>query len=158
MSFMKKQAAGFWASIITLILVVVSIAIYYVNIGSEGYFQGAAVTNAMNYFLLTAAMLVVVLILTQLSLNSGAEKIVSLISDAMRIAAPVCLTAGLMYLLSNRIEGFAFIYFSNEEVLQEVQTAANMSSSSCAIANIVVLALAVICGIVAAFFSMKKKV
>lgn len=157
MSFMKKQAAGFWASLITLILAVVSIIIYNVNIGSEGYFQGAAVANAMNSFLLASAMLIIVMVLAQISLSGGMDKILSLISDALRIAVPVCLMAGLMNLVSSRIEGFAFIYFSNEEVLQEVQTAANLSSSSCAIANIVVLIIAIVSGIIAAFFNMKKK-
>ena len=55
------------------------------------------------------------------------------------------------------LEGFAFIYFSNEEVLQEVQTAANMESAHGAIANIVILAVTALVGIVAAFFNLKKK-
>ena len=46
--------------------------------------------------------------------------------------------------------------FSNQEVLAEVQTAANMSSVTCAIAAIAILAVAAIVAIVAAFFSWKK--
>ena len=59
-------------------------------------------------------------------------------------------------LVSARVEGFAFIYFSNADVLLEVQTAANMSSATCAIVNLVLLAVSSIAGIVSAFFTLKK--
>ena len=74
-----------------------------------------------------------------------------------RIAAPALCVAAAITLVSSRVQGFAFIYFSNEEVLQEVQTAANMSSSHGAIASIVALFVTAIIGMVAAFFRVKKK-
>lgn len=156
MSFIKKQTAGVWATFITLVLALVSVVIYLINIGGQGYFQGAVVAEAVRFFVITIVLLVAVLALAQIKIYGMAGKIVTLVSDAMRIAVPVCTIAGLMFLISSRIEGFAFIYFSNEEVLQEVQTAANLSSSHWAIANIIALVVTAIVGMIAAFFKMKK--
>ena len=73
-----------------------------------------------------------------------------------QIAAPALLALAFINLVSARVEGFAFIYFSNADVLLEVQTAANMSSATCAIVNLVLLAVSSIAGVVSAFFTLKK--
>ena len=157
MSFIKKQSAGSFVTLLTLILTIASIIVYFVNIGGEGYFQNAAVVPASIYTIVAAVLLAAVLALAQLNLSAGLQKILTILSDIMRIVTPVCLIAAAMALVSARVEGFAFIYFSNEEVLQEVQTAANMASAHGAIANIVILAVTALVGIVAAFFNLKKK-
>lgn len=157
MSFLKKQTAGIWATFVTLILALVSFVIYLVNIGSAGYFQNAAVPGATMYSTLAIIMLIAVLVLAQISLQGVLGKVVNILSDAMRIVIPAFFMAALVTLLSGRVQGFAFIYFSNEEVLQEVQTAANLSSSRGAIANMVMLVIAAIAGMTAAFFNFKKK-
>lgn len=157
MSFIKKQSAGSFVTLLTLILTIASIIVYFVNIGGEGYFQNAAVVPASIYTIVAAVLLAAVFALAQLNVSAGLEKILTIFSDIMRIVTPVCLIAAAMALVSARVEGFAFIYFSNEEVLQEVQTAANMASAHGAIANIVILAVTALVGIVAAFFNLKKK-
>lgn len=157
MSFIKKQSAGSFVTLLTLILTIASIIVYFVNIGGEGYFQNAAVVPASIYTIVAAVLLAAVFALAQLNVSAGLEKILTILSDIMRIVTPVCLIAAAMALVSARVEGFAFIYFSNEEVLQEVQTAANMASAHGAIANIVILAVTALVGIVAAFFNLKKK-
>lgn len=157
MSLLKKQTAGTWATFITLVLALISFVIYFVNIGSEGYFQNAAVPRAVMYITLAVLMLLAVLVLAQFRFQGIWEKILNIVSDVMRIVTPAFLMAALMTLLSGRVQGFAFIYFSNEEVLQEVQTAANLSSSHGAIANMIALAVTAIAGMAAAFFSLKKE-
>ena len=157
MSFIKKQTAGIWATFITLLLAVVSVGIYLVNIGSEGYFQNASVAGVPLFFALAILMLIAVLVLAQFSFQGILGKSMDILSDAMRIITPVCVIAALMTLVSGRVEGFAFIYFSNEEVLQEVQTAANLSSANGAIANMIALAVTAVAGMIAAFFNLKKK-
>lgn len=157
MSFIKKQSAGSFVTLLTLILTIASVITYYVNISGEGYFQNAAVSQAIFWTFAAAILLIAVLVLAQLNPGSKLEMVLTLISGLMRIVTPVCLIAAAMMLVSARVEGFAFIYFSNEEVLQEVQTAANMSSAHGAIANIVILAVTALVGIAAAFFNLKKK-
>lgn len=157
MSFLKKQRAGIYVTVLALILTVAALITYQVNIAGEGYFQNAVVAQAVIYPVIALVLEILVVVLAQVSLKGAAVKAVDVVSGAMRIVIPVLLVIAAMNVVSSRVEGFAFIYFSNQEVLQEVQTPANMASAHGAIANIVLLGVAAVVGIVAAFFSVEKK-
>lgn len=153
----RKMAAGSVITFITLVLSVVSFAVYRMNIKGEGYFQNAAVPMAANLTVAAIILAAAVLIAGQFQLSGIADVILKLVTGAVRIIVPVLCIAAMMYVIDGRIEGFAFIYMSNEEVLHEVQTAANMSSAHGAIANIVLLGVSALFGIIAAFFNMSKQ-
>lgn len=157
MDFLKKQTAGTFITFLAFILSIVSVIIYNANINAAGYFQNATVAGALTCNILGIIILIVILALAQISLKGLAATILALINDAFRIIAPVIFISALMQLLSARVEGFAFIYFSNEEVLHEVQTAENMASTHGTIANMVFLGLTAVLAIVAAFFSTRKE-
>ena len=157
MRLIKRQSAGIWMTLVTLILAIASFVIYNVNIHSAGYFENASSPYAVNYLVIAMVLMVVAIVIAQIPVKGIADKIATLLADAARIAAPALCVAAAITLVSSRVQGFAFIYFSNEEVLQEVQTAANMSSSHGAIASIVALFVTAIIGMVAAFFRVKKK-
>ncbi len=156
MNILKKQTAGSIITCLTFILGIVSFIIYEINIGGEGYFQGAAVPLGQTYMLLGISAALIVVVLGQLKLEGAAGLCLDIVSDVIRVLIPVLFIAAAMTIVGSRVEGFAFIYFSNEEVLHEVQTAANMSSAHSAIANIASLAVSAVVGILAAFFGMKK--
>ena len=156
MAILKKQTFSSITTVLALLLALAGNIAYIVNVNAEGYFQHASVSAASTLAVLALVSLVLVVVLAQLPLKSLAEKIVDLVSGALRIAAPAALIGAAMLLVSGRAQGLAFIYFSNEEVLAEVQTAANLSSASCAIAAIALLAAASIVAIVASFGKMKK--
>ena len=67
------------------------------------------------------------------------------------------LALALINLISARVEGLGFIYFSNADVILEVQTPANLASASGAIASMVCFGLALIVALVAAFCTLRKK-
>ena len=127
------------------------------NISSAGYFQNAAVTNQILYSVLAIIMLVVVVVLAQVKAAGAAGTVVELISGLLQIAVPVLLTLCLVNLIAARAEGLGFIYFSNADVLLEVQTPANLSSATGTIANMVLLGVAVLVSMVAAFFRTARK-
>ena len=137
MNATKKLSAGAWLSIVTCVLSLAALVAYLINTSAAGYFQNATVSNLV---------LMVV----------GAAVLVDLLTGLCQIAAPALLALAFINLVSARVEGFAFIYFSNADVLLEVQTAANMSSATCAIVNLVLLAVSSIAGVVSAFFTLKK--
>lgn len=156
MAILKKQTFGSISTLLALVLAVAGVIAYYVNVGSAGYFENAAVPTAVTAFLLAVLALVVVVVLAQLNLGKVADKLLDVVSGLLRIAAPAGLVAAAMLLVEARAQGLAYIYFSNEEVLAEVQTAANLSSASGAIAAIALLAVAAIVSVVASFGKMKK--
>ena len=55
-----------------------------------------------------------------------------------------------------RAEGLGFIYFSNADVIVEVQTPDNLASATGSIANMICLGISTVVGIVAAFINIKK--
>ena len=142
MNATKKLSAGAWLSIVTCVLSLAALVAYLINTSAAGYFQNATVSNLV--------------LMVVLSMVKGAKKVVDLLTGLCQIAAPALLALAFINLVSARVEGFAFIYFSNADVLLEVQTAANMSSATCAIVNLVLLAVSSIAGIVSAFFTLKK--
>lgn len=157
MSLIKKQSVGAWVTLVAAILALASIIVYAVNIGSAGYFQNASVSNLIPYAVLAIVLLLAVIALGQLKLTGAAATVVELISGVMQIAVPVLLTLCLANLIAARAEGLGFIYFSNPDVILEVQTPANLSSATGSIVSMVCLAVATVSGMVAAFFNIKKK-
>ena len=151
----KKFSAGAWCSIAAAVLAIVSFVIYSVNIGGSGYFQNAAV-GAMPLTWAAVAALAVAVALSLAGLKGTVGKLASLLCGAMQIVAPVVLAYCLISLIGGRIEGLGFIYFSNADVAKEVQTAANLSSATWAIASMVAYGVSMLAAIIASFVDVKK--
>lgn len=156
MAILKKQTFGSICTAVAALLSLIGIIVYYINIGSVGYFQNASVADVELYGWLALVALAAVVAGAQISVNPVADKAIDVVSGLLRIAAPAGLMAAVMQLIASRAQGLAFIYFSNPEVLAEVQTASNLSSATGTIAAIVLLAVAAIASVVAAFFRVKK--
>ena len=154
---MKKFSVGMCCAAVAAVLAIVSLIVYSVNVGSEGYFQNATITNLALFCALAAVALIVAVALAFVNVPKGpAEMGVDLVTGALQIVAPVLLALCLINLIAGRAEGLGFIYFSNEDVLLEVQTPANLASASGAIANMVVLGISTVVGIVASFINIRK--
>lgn len=153
----KKQSFGVWFNIVVTVLALLSVIVYCVNISGEGYFKDAAVTNLILYCVLAMVMLLAAVASAQVKLTGTASVAMDVLSGLIRIAAAVLLTLGFVTLISARAEGLGFIYFSNSDVLQEVQTPENMSSAMGTIANMICLGAAAVFSMIAAFFTLTKK-
>lgn len=151
----KKFTAGAWIATVAAVLAIVSFIIYSVNIGGDGYFQNASVT-AMPLTWAAVACLAAAVVLGMVESKGAAGKILSLVSGVLQIAAPAVLAYCLIKLVGGRIEGLAYIYFSNADVIKEVQTAANLSSATGAIASMVAYGVSMLAAIVSAFVDVKK--
>ena len=139
----KKQSVGIWFNIIVAVLTIVSVIVYSVNISGEGYFQNASVANLVAYCVIAVVMLAAVIALAQPKVTGTAAIVTEIISGLLRIAVPVLLTLCLVP--------------PDGDVLQEVQTPANMSSATGTIANMICLGAAAVFAMIAAFFTLRKK-
>ena len=151
----KKFSAGAWFAIAAAILAIVSFVIYSVNIGGAGYFQNAAV-GAMPLTWAAVAALAVAVAVSMVGFRGIAGKLAALLCGALQIVAPVVLAYCLINLIGGRIEGLGFIYFSNADVAKEVQTAANLSSATWAIASMVAYGVSMLAAVIASFVDVKK--
>lgn len=151
----KKLTAGSVIAIVAAVLTVVSYIVYAVNLSGTGYFQGAAVAQ-MPLTWAAVAALVAAAALSLVKAEGAVGKVLSLVGGLLQIAAPVLLAYCLISLVGGRVEGLGFIYFSNADVAKEVQTAANMSSATMAIASMVCYGVSMLAAMVSAFVDTRK--
>ena len=154
---LKKMSVGAWITCYAAILIIVSLIVYSANVSGEGYFQGRSVNGVTLWLIIAALMLVCAIALKLLSLKGSAATCADLASGLLQIGAPVLVALSLINLIASRVEGLGFIYFSNADVIKEVQTPANMASGSGAIASMVVMGAALVVAIIAAFCGLRKK-
>ncbi len=157
LNFIKKQSVGTWITLGALILAVVSAILYGVNVGGDGYFYGNTVTLLVVMSVLAILMLAAIITLSQFEFKGLLGKILDIVCLVFKILIPTFLALGLIELIGTRVEGLAFIYFSNPEVLGTIQTPANMASAHSAIASFILYGITIVVSIVAAFFGLRKK-
>lgn len=157
LNFIKKQSIGTWISLGALILAVVSAIVYGVNVGSMGYFYDNKVTLLVVMTVLAILMLAAIITLSQFEFKGLLGKILDIVCLVFKVLIPTFLALGLMELIGTRVEGLAFIYFSNPEVLGTIQTPANMASAHSAIASFILYGITIVVSAVAAFFGLRKK-
>ena len=157
MNVIKKFSVGAWITLAAAVLGLVSIIVYAVNIGGAGYFQNAAVSNMIPLCVLAVVVLAAAVVLGQVKLPASAATAMELVTGALQLCAPVLLTLCLANLVAARAEGLGFIYFSNADVILEVQTPANLSSATGTIANMACLGAAALAGMAGAFCGLTKK-
>lgn len=150
---MKKLSVGAWITCIAAVLAVAAFCAYSLNIGGDGYYKDASVSNFPLVVCGAAACLVLAIILYLVKDN----KFVEIITGVLRVGAPALMAFGLMNLIAARVDGLGYIYFSNADVAKEVQTAANLGSAQTAIWSMALLGAAMLIAVIAAFFSMRKK-
>ncbi len=154
---LKKLSVGAWITVLAALMVLVSLIVYSANVSGEGYFQGKSVSGMTLWLILAVVLLLAAIALKMLSLKGTAASCADLVSGLCQIGAPVLVALSLINLISSRVEGLGFIYFSNADVIKEVQTPANLASGSGAIAGMVIMGIALALCIIAAFCSLRKK-
>lgn len=150
----NKKLSGIIVTAVVTILAIVSFIIYCINGTAEGYFRG---TNEGIVIAMSIIAIVCLIASIALAYVKTQSSFVCLLIDALRIAATALLIACLLMFVSTRIQGLGYIFFSDENVLDEVQTPANMSSAYTAITGFVFYGIAWIASIVGCFISLVKK-
>ena len=153
----RKITAGAFITCLAALLTIVALIVYAINVGAEGYYQGASVPGLVLYSIIAIVLYIVAICLGMIKADGSKGKILDIVTGIMQIAAPVLVAYGMISLISSRVEGLGFIYFSNADVILEVQTPANLASAGTAITSMVLYGVALFVGIVAAFMNLRKK-
>lgn len=159
LNFIKRQGVGTWIALGTLILTVISFIIYGKNVSGGGYFHNASVSEVVTFSVLEIVFLVLIIVVPQFQYKGIAEKVVNIVLDVLRILAAVFLVLALLNFISARVEGLAYIYFSNPDILETIQApeTGNLASAQSAIAGFVLYGITWLAAMVGAFFTVGRK-
>lgn len=156
-NFIKKQSISSFIIAVSLLLGIVAFILYSVNGSVEGYFQG---TNESKVVLLSVFGLIALLgsiVLAQFKFEGTINKVVAPTVSILKIAGAILLIISLIFFITTRAEGLAYIFASNDDVIQEVQTPANLSSAYVAITGFVFYLLSWLTVVVGCFFKPIKE-
>ena len=137
----RKKSGGLYHAALTAILAIVGIIAYLVNTRTN-YYAKMGVDSTVLLCLIAAVVVILVRIVIGFKGNP-------LIADILPVCAAVLLTVGLVMLLNVRINNLAAVFtFEN--------SAANMADTTSCIVAIAGCLLAVVFGIISAFFDITK--
>lgn len=143
MEFMKKQSAGFYFTVITLILSVAALIAYMINCNTS-YFGNLGVHPAVAGGMIVAIAAEAVLIIG--TEKMGAKKVF----DILPILSGVCLMMAFAMFISVRVAGIASIMTFEKNA----QTTADMNG---AIVGMVLCVLAALFCMISSFFRIVKE-
>lgn len=153
MEFIKKQRVAFYASIVAVIMALVSVIIYGVNTTSEYYAaSGSAVVSGL---VVSFTILAMVLLLGRVVIEeifAGDKPLVKHLTAFMVLAACVFLASAFFAYVGERVYDIAIVLASDLEAGNQSATDAVMQT----IAGFVLYGITLIIAIVSAFFSVKK--
>ena len=141
---------------VSFILALIFVILYAVNINTNGYFQGVKANNLVLFAVLAMVLDLLILASVFIPLQGLAAKIVRVVVFVCKVLVPVFLVLAAMSLISARIEGLGYIFFSNVDVAKEVATPANIASATVAIAAVALGFASAIVSIVGSFFLPKE--
>lgn len=142
MNFIKKQAAGAYVTVLTLISTIVSIAAYLVNCKTQ-YFANLGISGGIVIALLIAAVLEIIYVT-----GSGREDLKKYF-DLIPVICGMILMIALLLLINARVASIATIL----SFQKNAQTMADMSSAVVAIAA---CAIAAVFNMIGSFFKVSK--
>ncbi len=142
---------------VNFVLALIFLILYAANVGNAGYFQGAKVNNFVLLVIFAMVADLLIIALSALPIQGILGKVLGVVGAACKVIAPALLILAVMLLVSGRVEGLGYIYFSNADIAKEVGTPANLASAGLAITAVVFGTIAGVEGIVAAFFAPKEQ-
>ena len=148
----KKINANLIVTSIALFVALVAMIVYGIGVSRAGYFQGQDVSAVLAYGITGLIFFLLSDALNIICFDGIVGKYVKLVGVILKVVSSAFFVLACMSFVEARIEGIITLFFSNEEVLKEIQTADNMASADLAIASIVLLGLSGLAGIVSSFF------
>ena len=143
MAFLKKQAAGFYFTVLSVLAVLVGVIAYLVNT-QTAYFAQLGVSAAIMTF---AILGILAEILVLVFAERGRQ---DLMTDALAVIAAVLLMIAFVLLIKARVYGFA-------SILTFENTPQNVADLMSAFTGIIACLVAVLFSIIASFHDVVRK-
>ena len=142
---------------ISFLLALAFLVVYLVNVNVSGFFQGNTVPNVVLYAVLAMVCAVLVIGASLIPVGGIGGKCIDIVAYLLKAAIPVLFMLAAFTLLSGRVAGIGYIYFSNVDVAKEVGTPENLASAAVAISGISVGLVGAVVSLVGAFFLPRER-
>ncbi len=159
MNLFKKLSVSTYISLLSFVVGLVGFIFYFVTLKTAGYFVDKGVTATVIFTILGLLICLgtIALRLVDLKVEGVVKFVIDNVSALLSAVVSIFFALAAMFYISPKVEGIAFIYFSNADVLATVQTPENLASSKLAIATCVIILVAAVIQVVSCFFSFKKE-
>ncbi len=162
MNFIKKQTISSWITLVAFILAIVCVAMFAAGAGTtaaKGLFNITGASGSiMAESVLEIVFLAAIIALSEFKLGGLIGDIIEWVVWALKIIVCVLPILALIAYLGERVQGFANLYFSDENIQATMQTPENLAAASQAIATAIIYGVTAVVTMVAAFFRPYKKV
>ena len=142
-------------SLVAIIFTAIGYGLYTLNVASEGYFNGGKVAH---FDVLSIAIIGALVVSFILTLCNKGSRILSLITGILLLASIALIAYSFLTLINDRVYGFGVLFFSNQDVLDTMQTPENMVSAFVAIGAIAMYVVAWLITLLRTFMNDSKKV
>lgn len=157
LNFKNLLTVGNILTCLTLILTIVALSLYGKSVSVEGYFMNSGDGLVYALTALSIVFLVAIICLNFIELDGWFGFAKSILKDVLIVLTVVFLMIAMMTFIGSKVEGFAFIFFSNDVGKDEIQTPENLASAQATIVAIIMYAVTWLFATVASYFSMDRK-
>lgn len=141
MSFLKKQAAGFWFSLITLVLTLIGLVFYFVNSSTASFGNIGTDTRVI-------AMAVIAMVL-EIAIIALGQKTEGFILNLLYIAASILILMSFLLFVIPRVDTIA-------SILTFTMNASTLADLESAVAGFVFFVIALITSWISSFLKVAK--
>lgn len=150
--FFKKQWIAFYASIVAVIMALVSMILYGVNASNDYYIGRGSFVDALVFVFTILAILLIAARVVLSELMDG-NKIVKYACDGAILVACVFIASAFMCFVSQRVYDIGIVLGSDLEAGNDAAYSAVMQS----IAGFVLYGITLLIAVVSAFFGVTRK-
>jgi hypothetical protein len=154
---LKKLGIGAYLALGTFVLTIVSWIIYGVSVTAPGYFHSVSVSYVVLFSIFALLCYAASIALSFVKVEGTLAKVLPIIQSILLVGACVFLISNAINIIGARAEGWGYIYFSDSNVLSEVQTADNMSSAALSITSFIFYLVTWAFSLATLFFNLTKK-
>lgn len=159
MNLFRKLSVSSYISILSALVGLIGFIFYFVTKGTNGYFYLASSASTIVFFVFAVLFIVLAIFLRvfDFKVEGILAKVLDLVPSVLSVLGSIFFALSAMFYISPKVEGLAFIFFSNADVIATMQTPANLLSSKLVLVTFILMLVACLVQVVSCFFTGKKE-
>lgn len=159
MNLFRKLSVSSYISILSVLVGLIGFIFYFVTKGTNGYFFLSFSASSIIFFVFAVLFIVLAIVLRVFDFKAEGilAKVLDLVPSVLSVLGSIFFALSAMFYISPKVEGLAFIFFSKPDVIETMQTPANLFSSKLVLTTFILMLVACLVQVVSCFFTGKKE-